>query len=460
MNSTVKVGFISFIALILLAYMVFVIGDIGITESGYRFYVTFYSVNGLTPGSSVLMAGVKIGKVEKIEIRDDKVYVQTYIKDSRHKIRMGSNFSIGASGLMGEKFLEIIPTRDYTAPYVAPEREVTGIDPTRMEELFDQGNDLLKRLKGLVSSARDVIGDPELKKSTRNLLKNAEITSENIREMAGSLKAKVDNIVGHLDNVLGKIDNEIDKNRDNIRNLIENLRDFGKNLSQISTENKDSVREMLKNIKRVSERLDTMIGDLNKDHAMTENLRSTVESLKKASDNAKEISREVKEIIVEKDVRKKIITSLDDAHKIAQAVDKVFVNFKQTRIDLKYLLRYKKEDNALFSDLMVDIYRNENNFYRLGVEDIGGNPLFNLMLARDAQTRLIKRGGVISSKVGLGFDYRWADDMSYSLDFIDTRDPKIRFTSAYSIKPGLVLQLRVDDIAKEKDINFGIEYKF
>ncbi|MBF0407266.1 MAG: MCE family protein [Candidatus Riflebacteria bacterium] len=460
MSSSVKVGIITFFALLLLAYMVFVIGDIGFREAGYRFKVTFYSVNGLTPGSSVLMSGVKIGKVEKIEIIDDKVRVHCYIKDAQHLIRMGSTFTIGASGLMGEKFLEIIPTRDYTAPYVQRDREVTGTDPTRMEELFEQGNELLKRLKGLVSSARDVIGDPEMKQSAKNFLKNAELSSENIKEMIESVKTRIDSIVAHLDNVMANVDDEIGKSRENIRELIINLRNFGKNLNDISTENKTTIREMLNNIKQVSSRIDKLIEELNRDNKMTDNMKASVESLKKASDNAKEITNEVKEIIIEKDIRKKIKTSLDDAHKIAQAVDKVFVNIKQTRIDFKYLLRYNKEDDVFFSDLMLDIYPNENNFYRLGVEDIGGDPLFNLMLARDAQSKLIKRGGVISSKVGLGVDYRWADNISYSVDFIDTRDPKVRFTSAYIFKPGLILQLRVDDIAREKDINFGLEYKF
>ena len=242
--------------------------------------------------------------------------------------------------------------------------------------------------------------------------------------------------------------------------MIGNLKDFSQRLSQISEENRGDLKEIIGNIKNVSERLDKMIVELNRNNEMTDNVKGTVDSLKKASENAKEITREVKEIITEKDIRSKIKTGLDDAHKIAQAVDKVFLNIKQTRIDFKYLLRYNKDEDTFFSDMLVDIYPSESSFYRIGVEDIGGDPLFNLMLARDAQQKLVKRGGVISSKVGLGLDYQWAEDITYSLDFIDTRDPTIRFTSGYTLRPGLKFQLRVDDITDEKDINFAIEYKF
>ena len=203
-----------------------------------------------------------------------------------------------------------------------------------------------------------------------------------------------------------------------------------------------------------------MVAELHKDHKMTDNVKETVLSLKQSADNAKLITKEVKEIISEKQIRKKINRGLDDAHKLAQAVDKVFLNIKQTRIDFKYLLRYNKEEDEFFSDMLVDIWPTDTSFYRIGVEDIGGDPLFNLMMARDPNSRLVKRGGIISSKVGLGVDYQWAKDISYSLDFIDTRDPTMRFTSSYLLRPGLKFQLRVDDISDEKDVNFAVEYKF
>ena len=44
--------------------------------------------------------------------------------------------------------------------------------------------------------------------------------------------------------------------------------------------------------------------------------------------------------------------------------------------------------------------------------------------------------------------------------YFDTRDPTVRFTSGYAIRPGLKFQLRVDDVTDKKDVNFAIEYKF
>ncbi len=460
MNSSIKVGIISIIGFALLAVMVFYIGDIHFSERGYRLTVTFYQVAGLTEGATVKLAGVTVGKVERIEIRDDIVYVHTYIKDAATRIRIRSTFTIGTAGLMGEKFVEIIPTRDQTAPYVQKNTIVAGTDPTRMEELFEQGNELLKKLQELTASAKDVVGDPEIKRSTQRMFKNAEAASEKLTAIVESVQAKADKIVGNIDSIMAKVNDEIDINRENLRAIVANVKDFSKRIADIGKENQATLKEMLSNFEEMSARLDRMVAELEKDHVMTDHLKETVASIKDASNNAKEISAEVKSIVFEKDIKSKIKGALDDAHKIAQAVDKVFLNIKQTRLDFKYLLRYHKEDEMFFSDMMVDIWPSDNSYYRIGVEDIGGDPLFNLMLAKDANNRLVKRAGVISSKVGVGVDYKWAEDITYSVDVIDTRKSQTRFTTSYAVRPGMQFQLRVDDVTDKKNLNFAIEYKF
>jgi phospholipid/cholesterol/gamma-HCH transport system substrate-binding protein len=448
------------IAVTLLAYMVFIIGDFSFSERGYRFIISFYTVNGLSKGSNVSMSGVKIGKVEKIEIRDDQVYVHCYIRDKKLHVRRKNTFTISTAGLMGEKYVEISPTRDYTSPYVANAEVVPGTDPTRMDELFEQGNVLIQKLQELTASAKDVIGDPELKENTRTIFRNAREASDKLNEMVASVRKRSDRIVESLDNILHKVDVEIGHNRDDLRAMISNFKQFSGKLSEITGENKKNIKNIVKNITSATSRLDKMIAELNKNNQMTDDLKATIEALRNASDNAKEITKEVKEIVADKEIRKKINTGLDDAHKLAQAVDKVFVNIRQTRVDFKYMLRYHRDDEKFFSDLAVDIYPSDTTFYRFGVEDIGGEDYFNMMVARDADKALVKRAGIISSKVGVGFDYYLAKELSLSMDFIDTTDSEIRFKAGYQLQKGAKLELRVDDIMDEKEVNVGLEYKF
>jgi len=448
------------IAAALLSYMVFIIGDYSFSEQGYKFVISFYSVNGLSKGSTVSMSGVKIGKVTTIEIQDDQVLVNVYINDKKLRIRRKSTFTISTAGLMGEKFVEIMPTRDYTSTYVSDGETIPGTDPTRMDELFEQGNVLIQKLQELTASAKDIIGDPELKENTRIMFRNARAASDRMNEIIASVRNRSDRIVESLDNILHRVDTEIDQNREDIRAVVANFRLFSDRLSSITEDSREDFKEIIANVRSTTDRLDDMIAKLNKNGQMTDDLRKTIESLRDASDNAREITREVKEIVADKEIRQKINTGLDDAHKLAQAVDKVFLNIRQTRVDFKYLLRYREDTEKFISDINVDLYPSDKTFYRIGVEDIGGEDNLNLMVARGADTNIIKRAGIISSKVGLGFDYFLAKPIQLSVDLIDTTDSQIRIKAGYLMTENIRFELRVDDVADDHDVQFGLEYKF
>jgi phospholipid/cholesterol/gamma-HCH transport system substrate-binding protein len=292
------------------------------------------------------------------------------------------------------------------------------------------------------------------------MFRNARAASDKMTEIIGSIRNRSDRIVESLDNILHRVDTEIDKNRDDIRAVVANFRLFSDKLSSITEDSRADFKEIMANVRSATDRLDNMVAELNKNNKMTDDLRSTIESLRDASDNAREITREVKEIVTDKEIKQKINTGLDDAHKLAQAVDKVFLNIRQTRIDFKYTLRYREDVETFYSDLNVDLYPSDKTFYRIGVEDVGGDDSFNLMVARGADTNMVKRAGIISSRVGIGFDYYLAKVIRLSADFIDTSDSEIRLKAGYLMNENIMFELRIDDAADERNINFGIEYKF
>lgn len=448
------------IAASLLGYMVFIIGEFSFGERGYAFTISFYSVDGLSNGSNVSMSGVRIGKVTNIEISDDQVLVGVYIRDKNIRVRRNSTFTITTAGLMGEKYVEIMPTRDFTSPYVSPNDTVAGTDPTRMDEIFEQGNILLQKLQELTDSARDIIDDPELKDNTRMLFRNARIASDRISEVALIVRNRTDEIIDGLESILSRIDQQLESNQQDIRDMIKNFKKFSLDLSDITKENRHELKQIVANITSTTKRLDHIMSELQKNNQLTDDLKATIESVRDASDNAKIITDEVREIIADKEIRKKISTGLDDAHRLAQAVDKVFLNIRQTRIDFKYLLRYHRKAEEFISDLNVDLYPSEKTFYRLGVEDVGGEDLFTLMAARDADTSLVKRGGIISSKVGLGIDYFMSNELGLSVDLVDVPDSEVRFKAGYRMNENVRFELRIDDLTDKKDVNFGFEYKF
>jgi phospholipid/cholesterol/gamma-HCH transport system substrate-binding protein len=73
---------------------------------GYRLYARFANVQELKEGDRVKMAGVEVGRVEKIQIEEDKARVTMKMKRDA-KVRTDSVATVKFTGLMGQNFVSL-----------------------------------------------------------------------------------------------------------------------------------------------------------------------------------------------------------------------------------------------------------------------------------------------------------------------------------------------------------------
>ena len=104
------VGFI--ILAIALSFFVFAYNKGNKIEGsgGYLLKAEFQNIDGIVSGSYIMISGIKIGQVDKIEL-DKDTYVATAwlkIKDNL-KLPKDSQASVSTSGLLGGKFIAITP---------------------------------------------------------------------------------------------------------------------------------------------------------------------------------------------------------------------------------------------------------------------------------------------------------------------------------------------------------------
>lgn len=78
------------------------------SEDGYELYAVFSDIGGLKEGSSVLIAGMEVGKVKSITMDDYEAKVILSMANDI-KIQEDAIASIKTRGLIGEKYLAIAP---------------------------------------------------------------------------------------------------------------------------------------------------------------------------------------------------------------------------------------------------------------------------------------------------------------------------------------------------------------
>lgn len=111
----IKVGAFIVGGVVLLVIFLFAIGDLATYfQPGYGLRVIFDSAIGISRGSPVQYAGVEVGKVEDVRIvyPDERAApkVELLVRLPRDvKVYSDDEASISTFGLLGEKYLEIMP---------------------------------------------------------------------------------------------------------------------------------------------------------------------------------------------------------------------------------------------------------------------------------------------------------------------------------------------------------------
>jgi len=97
-----------FVAVIILAAILIIemLGNFSWLHGGKEVSALLSSAQDLKEGAVVKMAGVEIGKVEKIELSDQKVRVKMRLNSDAH-VKTDSKATIRVTGLMGQNFVSL-----------------------------------------------------------------------------------------------------------------------------------------------------------------------------------------------------------------------------------------------------------------------------------------------------------------------------------------------------------------
>ncbi len=186
-----KVGIFVFIGILILSWFVFRIGDVKLTTSGYYLRVMFGFANGIKIGAPVRVAGVDKGEVKEIKLThstDGKptVFIRIWLEGDT-QVPVDSRAWVNTLGLLGEKYLEIIPGKDYNKIFGA-DGLLVGEDPTSVQEVTDLAKDIALQVKDTLNTLNGVLTDMHEGRGTIGKLFTDDRLYTDIEEMFADLK--------------------------------------------------------------------------------------------------------------------------------------------------------------------------------------------------------------------------------------------------------------------------------
>ncbi len=194
----IKVGLFIFIAFILLAVVVFSISDFYTVRPQYPLRIRFGFAGGIQTGAPVRMAGVNVGEVKSVRLfRDEtsqKMLAELGINLSKEaEIEEDAIAYINTLGLIGEKYLEVVPG-SAGARVLKPGEVLMGKDSVPMERFLDASYNAVRQIEQTVASINTVIGTEATRMAIRDTLVNTQEATAQLSELlkqANEVMAKI-----------------------------------------------------------------------------------------------------------------------------------------------------------------------------------------------------------------------------------------------------------------------------
>ena len=435
-SSEAKVGLFVLVGLIILGYMSFRVGEYGFgLKKGYPVNVVFDNVAGLEKDASVQIAGVEVGRVEKIRLTDGKALVTMRIIPDV-KLARDVTASIKTHGILGEKYIEIVPGTKGEAFLKEGERITRVEGQADIDRLLNQLGSVADDVKVVTASLSKVLGGEEGEESLRSIVRNTRDLTDNLNKI-------------------------VKQNDEKFSQMIASLKDASIQMEKTFA----SLSEITEGINKG----EGTIGRLVKDEATIDKLNKTFASLQEITDKINEGEGTLGKLIHDEE-------TVDNLNETLSGINRYVTKAEQFRTFLSYRGEYLFDTSNAKSYLDLKIQPKEDKFYILGVvtdprgkrtvryTTTGGvttrteewektKLLFNVEIAKRWKD-VVLRGGFLESTGGVGIDYFAFDDRLQvtfeAFDFDTDRNPHLKVFAEYRLFKHLYFSAGWDDFLSDE----------
>jgi len=201
-RTQIRVGIFAALGLFAVAMLVVYFGRLG---DGFRNYYTvrveYPNASGLFKDVPVLLAGAKIGLVENnpVILPDmNGVYVNLKIYDNV-EIPSKSEFTVGSSGLLGDKFVQVNLLEDAKeSPPIPPGTTIQGKGETGLADLFNEAGPIIGEVRAVVQKLDNIAAKLDKEILNESTLADLNATLANLNTTSASFaeaSKKIDGVV-------------------------------------------------------------------------------------------------------------------------------------------------------------------------------------------------------------------------------------------------------------------------
>jgi len=265
----IRVGLFALIAIAAAVYFSMATTDNPFKTKGYVLHAQVPTAAGLQPGSSVEMAGVRIGAINNVTVHEGGALLEIGM-DPAFRLPADSMVQVTSKGMLGDTVLKVVSgVSDTVAP---PDSSLkTLAPPPTLPELQEQIGAVAEDLKVITGSLRTLLTSEHALGSVESILTNIDVFTHDLSGITRD-------------------------NRGNLDEVVENMRVLSEQLALIASDARPEVegelsalRQATDTLNRSLERVESIAGKIDRgegslgvlvnDDALATSLTETVEEV-------------------------------------------------------------------------------------------------------------------------------------------------------------------------------------
>ncbi len=261
LSNETKIGALTAVAITILILGYSYLRGNDVFSGSNRFYAIYQSVDGLAVSKPVLVNGFQIGRVSKMELRDNGHTVVEFKIDDQYKVPTNTMARLVSTDLLGGKAIvfELGNGQELAQDKDTLRADVAGSLAESLQPIQKKAENLMIKLDSSLASINRIM-NPNFE---RNVDRSFESIANSLQTLEGTTK-KIDNIVasqsGHINGIL----TNAEAVSLNLKNTTNGLTGVTANFQKFSGDLANSnIKQTLDNANKAVANLEQLISNVN-----------------------------------------------------------------------------------------------------------------------------------------------------------------------------------------------------
>lgn len=374
----------------------------GVLGGAQDYHFVVDNAGGLVKQGAVKMAGIKVGIIDDIVLKDNRAKVILTL-DSGVELDENTRVVLKSDGILGDRHVELIPAKDKGAPLEGGAQITTGEMSGGLDSVVSDVSKVASSLNELMRVLNKAVAEGDETTRVGRIMKNIETLSSDLAQISADNKEQLGAIIDRIDSIARNIDENID------------------------AETLAGVRRSIENIEDVTEKINNGEGTLGR----LINDEETVVELNSAIVNVNKFLGGINTMETSIDFHSEYLSEVD--------MTKTYIGVTiRPGLDRFYEIAVVDDPRGEQETKIVESSSGgtPNPVYEQTTTDLS-KLRFTLLFGKNFYNFAIK-GGMIESSGGMGFDYYLLDrKLRFSAEFFNLQDMYVRSFVRYDLFKGL-----------------------